>query len=195
MTHWELVGHVASLIQKMRVAAEEEDCLGAQAYKLEVSSTKEKLREASVCSVCWMPVPSQYAMKRVPEKWYFDQLNIRCAYCGKDCIVPASDSHVEDHQALIVRSLKYRVRSELLLSKELWEANTLSRKAAKAFDKRLPRKVSKGQRGKGARLRKDVDAAVMVGCLHRTMQRCRYEPELNEFEDILADGLRYLGGL
>ena len=67
-------------------------------------------------------------------------------------------------------------------------------KDKKAFRKRLPAKERVGQ-GKGARLRYDVSAAVLLGCLHRTQQRIRYEPELADYHEVLVGVLRCLGGL
>ena len=66
-----------------------------------------------------MPVPSHYVLEHGPEKWYFDQQGIRCAHCGKDCAIPEPHDHVDEHQALVVRSLTSRVRGELKLVYEM----------------------------------------------------------------------------
>ena len=95
--------------RKMHTALESEDFLAATSHKAEIAACKKKLREQAVCFVCWMPAPSPHALNYVPEKWYMDEASIKCAYCGKDCIVPAPDGNVADHQALIVQSLKDRI--------------------------------------------------------------------------------------
>ena len=199
---------------------EVEDLQGAARLKCELVKLKRQISGAAVCSVCWMPVPSCYALPYTPEKWYFDQLGRKCAYCGKSCLIPAPDSKDADHNARALTSLKARVRTELMLAgarfggrgnkkqfggrgkkaksakgKSEVQKVTISQHNLKKFKRQIPPPMHRGQ-GKGIRQgSKTVPAGVLVGCLRRTYDRIAVEPQLAQFKNPLVNALRYLGAL
>ena len=132
-----------------------------------------------------MPVPSSFALNHVPEKWYFDAECIRCAYCGKGCALPQGND--EEHRLASIRSLEYRVRSEMSLV-------DVPKRDAKVLKISNSAPESRGK-GKGVKLKRGAPDVVLASCLLRTLLRISGEQELADMQLPIRHALRYLGFL
>ena len=132
-----------------------------------------------------MPVPSSFALNHVPEKRYFKEDCIKCAYCGKGCALPQGND--EEHRLASIRSLEYRVRSEM----SLVDVPKRDAKVLKIFSSASE---SRG-RGKGVKLKRNTPEVVLAGCLHRTLLRISGEQELAAKQLPIQHALRFLGFL
>lgn len=185
-----MVKQVLIVRQKITSALDRDQLMEADHWKKELSQLKKELFTHKVCALCWMPVPGEYSAASIPEKWYFDAVAARCAYCGKDCALPLPDGVDKEHQTRSITSLTYRVRSEMTLACKHFVSKF---QKYKEYKKSIPELGTALGQGKGVRLRSDVPVAILVGCLHRTLQRISLEEDLAELAALLVSTLTFLG--
>lgn len=185
-----LVKQVLIVRRKITFALDRDDLLEAQELKKQLSELKLELSSHKVCAVCWMPVPSQYSLDCVPERWYFDAFAARCAYCGKDCSLPPADGLDSDHQNRGFTSLKYRAGSEMTLARKHFVTKFAKYKEHK---RSIPKADKPLGQGKGVRLRREVPIKILIGSLHRTLQRIRVEDDLEGLVVSLENTLSFMG--